>query len=716
MYLASRDNSQHGLCPGLRMPKEPFDVPTDDLTFAAHARYSFFPRQTKTETLENLTQTPKSKIKRRKEGKQAYGPKSQSLYPDSRPPLLSQPARENTASQDTHEPEGDSVDEFFFYAGEQRSNKDHRSFAANVFGTVAFRMLGWLTPQAHAQMRQYWTLGPDDNTSDIEAHSPQKDSASKASSITSPRTEDDVESEGIRKSVTVLSSDVPEKLPPTEPQPSPSKDPSKPRRSSEATFRTTQASKPNRRKSLDPPPQQSTVEEPRTPAISPKAMNVVHADKPAPPLKTSSATLPRSVIEISKLFESAQPHSPQASTIPIGMKQQTQRGDNGETKKIQNPDLESKVEGGRPFDQPLNTVMDEASALAVDHPLPQSLARLNTEIVEFICNTFDEDHTSEEYVNDEFETSKPSQSVKTKAALTRQKQDHGRVFKRQWKAFNEQTLFHVLSDPFSLVESFTQDGKLFDSEILSHSMQLLTRAKPSLVYHSLWLAAESLFYPSRALFDDPKAGEPREPLAKERPLSDFERGCVMSICLHALTGAVPVPAGVDALSDLSLIRSQGLTLSHYRHNLDQPNWLIERYDDAFSNDLAIRLARRLCCAVTTQQQLLKLVKLRFPDGNEPQSADIIASAINHVSAVGAMESSRKANLEPVERLRYEERVQLLILDWARTVLFNDWNGQPVFPTNGPFAGALALIKAMCTYFKTLAVCVLATNSVTFRQP
>merc|ERR1712000_686575 len=39
-------------------------------------------------------------------------------------------------------------------------------------------------------------------------------------------------------------------------------------------------------------------------------------------------------------------------------------------------------------------------------------------------------------------------------------------------------------------------------------------------------------------------------------------------------------------------------------------------------------------------------------------------------------------------------MQILMLDWARTVIFNDWDGKPDFATSGPLGGALAIIESM----------------------
>ncbi|KAJ9151180.1 Hect domain containing protein [Pleurostoma richardsiae] len=52
------------------------------------------------------------------------------------------------------------------------------------------------------------------------------------------------------------------------------------------------------------------------------------------------------------------------------------------------------------------------------------------------------------------------------------------------------------------------------------------------------------------------------------------------------------------------------------------------------------------------------------------------------------------NFSFADRTVHETRMPTLLLDWARAVMLNDWDGQPIVPGDGPFGGALALIEAM----------------------
>lgn len=496
----------------------------------------------------------------------------------------------------------------------------------------------------------------------------------KTSSLASPRTEPDSDLTTIVQPMATLANEIPDKLSSDESLSSTSNtDSSRSRRNSEALVRNTQQpSNPVSRKSLDRLPQESVAEEPLSPTISSKMS-----------FKKSSTGLPRNIVEISKTFENMHLQNPPPSVTAV------------ETNEI----MQSEAEGDREaLDQAAETKLGsknhgrkaQAAAIPAEvyYPLPQSLSHLNTAIVEFICNIFEEDETSESHPHDEFESREGPPRQRTKVPLRRQKL-HGEVPRMQWKAFNEQTLFLILSSPAALMASFTERGRLYDSENLCYNMRRLTLAKPTLVFHCLWMAAEILFHPPTLSYMQEPKGVPILTSA----MSDSERACVLSICLHALIGAIPVPNEPHMVGDMSLIRSKGLTLSYFGNVLRQPRWLIDQYDDIFSNEYAIRLARRLCSGLIAQKQFSKVLRAQGISC-VPGPGDSMLSVLNHITVIGALEPLDPTAIEPTERLLYENRIQLYFLDWARVVLMNDWNGTSVFPTNSAFAGALSLIKSM----------------------
>jgi hypothetical protein len=263
--------------------------------------------------------------------------------------------------------------------------------------------------------------------------------------------------------------------------------------------------------------------------------------------------------------------------------------------------------------------------------------------------------------------------------------------KMEWKLFIEQSFFYVLSDPELLVRSFTKKGQLYDSQTLWYCLLRMTRVAPTLVYHSLWTAAASLFAPTKTL------QSLRSPTARlfpkhEKSLSNVEAGWLMSICLHALVAAAPLVTEPDQLYDMSRIRSHGLSLAGSGAIAQQPPTLCLQYDDAFSSDLILRLARRLFAAITTRRCFDNMNDSNFDDGmGEP---DVLVPMFSQLDFPN-MDAVYILNFSFSDRALHEARVPTLLLDWARAVMLTDWDGGADVPGDGPFGGALALIEAMC---------------------
>lgn len=703
VYLASQDNPEQGLCPTLRPPKEASKTALNHLIFETRSdpMLSVEPKRSKS---HGRSSSPKYKphpgpglasssgSRRSEAGSPRSTNKGQARRRSSSSDRLEQDpeTRETEASKYTYK------------IREQPANKDHRSFAANLFGTVAFRMLEWLTPQGMAAIS---------NKLDIGDFGPELAQGAEpglsGSNSTSPNTDTATEASSPSKPPSVLNGEPPEKLTPPEPlNPSP-RDPTKSRRGPEATFRSPQSSKPRRRASLEPP-SPAKVEEPKSPTKSPRP-NGFYPEKLARSLKSNSTTVTRGIPEIptTPAFFGNVP-SQHAVVVDTADDESTDRLDEPSEPQTAHAAVETypKPKAEKSDKQRLDGIMDDAIADAVECPLPQSLKRIDADVVDFVCDVFEKDNTGEMPSDLDNDFRRNPQPLRGPTPLVRKQASHDVISRRQWKAFNEQTLFSVLSDPQSLISSFTTDCDLIDSHTLWYCMFRLTRAAPSLVFNSLWMAADSLFVPPKALQE---AGTRKTKLFRRNrdALSDCEAGCVMSICLHALAGSVPICQDNHSLKDLTWVRSSGLTLSTFGGALNQPSWLRalrEDFDDAFSNDLALRLARRLCCAITARRRFATMIEadkpipwhrtdMDIPDPDSDQ-IDILDGVFNQIDVLG-LETTPVLDFPEPTRLLHYGRMQILILEWARAVVLNTWDGRPDFPTNGPFAGALLIIQSMC---------------------
>ncbi|KAG6002584.1 hypothetical protein E4U21_002967 [Claviceps maximensis] len=583
---------------------------------------------------------------------------------------------------------------------EKPACKDHRSFAATTFGTVAFKMLEWLTPQGlQAISDQYSDARNPDRlaTSDSDIKNEDSDVADVLSlTPKKPETTRRRSSSKSRQSLPTPEQEqslhqVPETLRPDEHLVS-TRDPARHKRTSQNSLMNSTASKSQRKASLEAIAPSATTDAARTTKSSnfrgekkPRAAKLSNGIKsralPEIPLKPAffenvPCLSPPLIDEVDPLSLTSEDHSPHSSiSLPKSRK--------------------LRPSGEKSEDRGKST--SHADSLWADYPLPQALSQLNVELIEFICDVFQEDRSNESGFFGPATMSElhpiPHNSAKRLARKAKPNNvAAASITRRQWKAFNEQTLFNVMSDPHALVSSFTKDGKLYDSQTLWYCMLRMTRAAPSIVLHSLWLAAKSLFEPPQS-WKSGRLPPSTKLFGNGRGLSNFEAGCVMSICLHALVATAPCASDSKTLYEMSRIRSGGSVLATQGAAARQPSTMCLEYDDVFSNDLALRLARRVFCAVTARNCFAEMANSDAIIGQAMGETDVLSLLLNQLDLIGCG-PTHILTFTQTERLLHETRVPTLLLDWARAVLLQEWNGRPEYSNDGPFHGAMSLISTL----------------------
>lgn len=625
---------------------------------------------------------------------------------------------------------------------ENEPQKDYRSFAANMFETYAFKMLEWLTPsgvremvrrvepfEAHGSLDNRPTRterSQDNNRHTMSSrrrkapsdHAPQHDRISK--NKLGPRdpqvafndrstTRGSVSSEGLAKSQTPSAvaeaasdhrsnhgGDVHSSV-----------RPATSRRNSKATVRTPSAPKPKRPLSIDAHPQDGVAEDPfstsmRSPLLGP------HQEKNPRSVKRGSGTIPRPISQLTTAgyfddvsLERMPGPKPAETKSKLGLGQVDGLRSNG-------PNSPKEVVAS--FQEPSDTSSDKSQRIdAVEDgpPLeslyPQALARLNAEIVDLICDVLQDYGVAEKHMLhpkkvSPFHVRERGRPKGLRRPRSRSQPNLGHDLRREWALFVEQTIFYVLSDSQRALRSFTDKGSLYDSQTLWYCMLRLTRVAPSLVFHSLWLAAARLFAPPDSV------RSVRSPTAKLFPghrnsLGNEQAGCLLAVCLHALVAAAPLLSDPKQLYDMSRIRSHGLSLAGSGAIARQPAEVCLKYDDAFSNDLALRLARRLFSAITARRSFDDLTQVNLAPGDKTEP-DILEPLFSQLDFLN-MDAAYILNFSVNDRALHETRVPTLLLDWARAVMLHDWDGNPEVPADGPFGGALALVEAMFKKRQTL---------------
>lgn len=674
IYLASQDNPENGLCPGLRLPKAP-PAALNSLRFSPAPK----PYPTKGPSVAGDTSSPKNtaggkgnRTLNNDNGKDKERPKSPTQHAEKAGPG--------------------------FRVIERPTSKDYRSFAANVFGTVAFKMMEWLTPAAMEEMsrlaKAYEASEPTVPV-DRQAGTPNASKSGSSSqqsgvgqavppaAVKEGRPKD-VETKGDGKqNEDNEKTAVKEVKPASEQSSQQAHRPSGHRRNSSARVRAPSGPKPKRKLSIDH----------FTTDTRPNGT----ADKGLRGLKAAGSTLTRPISQLSSAgyFDhvSLEKMPPKSADLrpKAGIRGQFDGSKSNESShqlKVASDSGASGVQGER-------RAGDIESDSEDDHILPQTLSRLDPRVVDFMCDVIQEDGTAESHVLEPravttFHKGYADQSKELERKLE-PKRARSPNMKLEWKLFVEQSLFHVLNDPHQAIRSFTTKGQLYDSETLWYCMLRMTRIAPTLVFHSLWMAAASLFAPPKTLQSLRSRTTKLFPKS-EKALSNEEAGRLLSICLHALVAAAPLVNDDRQLYDMSRIRAHGLIFAGNGSPAAQPTDLCLQYEDAFSDELALRLAKRVLAAIPTRRYFDELKRSNSAD-DDTKEHDVLTPLFSQLDYLNE-DALYILNFPFLDRTVHETRVPILLLDWARAVMIKEWDGNPEVPGDGPFGGALALIDAM----------------------
>ncbi|GKT46476.1 uncharacterized protein ColSpa_06657 [Colletotrichum spaethianum] len=702
VYLASQDNPETGLCPYLKPPKET-PAALNSLIFSPNPAAPAF-----SDPFSKRSAAPKDP-RRRKSGTASRlngeDGGSQKAISDAEE-TARRPA--SPSKERSHFDSTTGAAKAAFKVAERPISKDYRSFAANVFGTVAFKMLEWLTPAGLDAMSEKVAALEADATQSPPREETQRSQKPSGQStpmqsippvIYADKTSSEVPQPMTDHGPDAVLDQASQKLHGSS-STMPNSRPSKPKRSSSARVRAN--SKPTRKLSIEPYPTSSLPEDVTSGLASPRTSH----EKPQRPSKTPHVN-PYAIPEIPStpsFFDNVPPQNHSVTIV-----QEPESPPKTSLRNVRPPaEIPSSQEGvsGTRFaqaDHPISdTKQKEQSEEPVDvsiadNMLPQSLTHLNVEVVDLVCDILQDDGTSESHLLDPPKITSTYSGLKDRAPKMQRKHSprstYPKRLRRQWKLFIEQSLFNILSDPATLVSSFVKDDELLDSHTIWYCMLRLTRVAPSLVFHSLWMAAGSLFGAPKSL------QSLRSPTTKvfrrtDRSLAGLEAGHLLSICLHALVAAAPLITDSRILFDMSRIRSNGLTLAGSGALARQPAWLCLLYDDAFSNDMALRLARRLFAAISARKCFADMAAQDDGAENGDEELDALRPLLSQLDLLNSYSSSNP-ELGQLERAGHESRVSTLLLDWAKTVMLQEWDGQPEISCDGSFGGALSLIAAMC---------------------
>lgn len=699
VYMASQDNPESALCPALRASKLP-PAAIDSLIFYRKSGLQHGDDRVRSPGKGHHSHategSPKGRQVRVKAKVHLRQPSTEPGSEKEKP--RSPPAQEHPAMAKAPK----------FNVTERHTGKDYRSFAANMFGTVAFKMLEWLTPNALEDMHEtacdlQKDMPSEDEVkptrlrrrrSSLSPKAPLQNRSSEKNEVNEYSIPEEVvppSRESNDRAESGLFERIEEALPNGQ-QNSPDHRPGSLRRNSNARVRTNSATQPKRQLSMDTYSADALADEGVSGLRSPRLPGI-QAEKTTKSIKSTASSISRPISQVSSAnyFDESRSDNESSPQPPEDRSEVSRdRVNASSTQEIMTPQDDVQMTPSETSTSDMSAeITDSDSEMTYDSFLPQAISTLNLDIVDFLCDVLQDDGTREKSLLEPGEIpkslagpSKRRSKLKRRSKSRRSPSSPG--LKLEWKLFVEQSLFYTLSDPHALIRSFTSKGELIDSQTLWYCMLRMTRVAPTLVYHCLWLSAAHLFAPPKSV------QSLRSPTARlfpkqELSLSNAEAGRLVSICLHALIAALPVISEKSQITEMSRLRSQGLSLAGKG---GQSAELCLQYDDALDHDLATRLARRLLTAITTRRYFDDMTDQEIAfESNSKDEPDILAPLFGQLDALS----------ENIDESLHETRMSTLLLDWARAVMFQEWDGSPEVPGDGPFGGALALTDAICEF-------------------
>lgn len=634
-YLASLDNPETNLCQygranPVKLPsKPPSKVTLKSNVLASGSRTEF-------ESSRDPRTHKSSKIR------EPLSPKTVARLTTSLD--MPRPADDDTASE---------TSQTFVQALQEPVKTDHKSFVQNLFGTVAFKMVEWLTPFGLEHLAAGEVDGLTRQSDELRVNQDKRLSTPSSASGMS-RDEQDFEAKA-NGSAVLTPADLP-----------------------------------------------SVLHDAQNTVVGGSCLDQSH--KMLPNGRSESGKLRRlSLTTHSSIGRESTEHQRHKSTS------ESKSSTAAIARNLSIIASQESASGPPTFQQtPASRSSNEESAMPADKGTPQSLSKLPLEVINIVCD-FLEEYVEEDayrifsllpcpgrvvrkYHNTANEHKSSDCDLK---AGTKIKYSH--TTRRQWHDFLEQSLFYVLSQPNALLQSFRNPGQeLYDSQTIWHCMMRLSRASWPLVFDGLWLTLGHLYVApqtTRSLLDSSKSqNESSEDDMFE--LSAGAKSDILYVCLHALIAAGPQVENLSDLVAVSRNRSKGLISFRGRPWSKELLNFSLIYDDAFSDELVQRFARRLFGAIPVLRQYQELLRLNSVDlPGHIQASDVLDIVLSRF-AILDIDASPFLNFTTSERELYGKQGPILLLDWARTIMLQDWKGTAEIPADGAFGGALSLIAAI----------------------
>lgn len=371
------------------------------------------------------------------------------------------------------------------------------------------------------------------------------------------------------------------------------------------------------------------------------------------------------------------------------------------------------------------TELPDLASRQTNLPRIQSLSCLSKEIIDGLERLMFETRKEWEAWKDEM------QELESRGYSEAMRWQHATSRQRQLFPFVEQSIYYVFSSPSQLLESFhcrlgvacSQEASAtpvsLDTSHLEESFRQLYRiCSLDTALHSLWTSLEKFFVLPREFCasgkhqrrsircstpSDPGSTPRLSPRGDSGPIdeyfSDSDTAHVIVIVLFALASSIP-PVDSHAWQTIRHIRSSGTVLPD--HEIRKHSKLTARLSvdvtDKFEHSLALRLVHRLARVVAARLAFHEMSKTRSSAIQDLAAYDRDANVVDLI--IRCMQScipmSVKSLSTPFESSFFERptTMPMVTVEWLRTLLLREWDGNPVLATSSAAGGALQLLASM----------------------
>lgn len=300
-------------------------------------------------------------------------------------------------------------------------------------------------------------------------------------------------------------------------------------------------------------------------------------------------------------------------------------------------------------------------------------------------------------------------------------------------AFGTQSIIYVLSTGHALLKSFIHtaeaDTAHSKKSVPFHEIVQAFRLLREIDYHpsniisSLWISVGKLHPPTSVRSKSAlikacrsiRSGRSSHGFKLESQIADTDlipnadAVHIAKISLAALVALIPECDPTD-WSKVQKLRGEGRIIPERVLPQDNITDITLEVFDSLHDDMALSLMRRLVRAITARQCLSEISNYQETNSGRDSAAhgedfmDILVRAITDAEITQTMTTSPGVDASDSSEQEKSQKFYLSVLvEWLRSLILSEWEGQAEVPRWGLVGGALELMSHICNQIFSIAL-------------